>query len=163
MQIDAPPCFAGDGGADDVADGGDGGAFVQRLPDGRQRVGGLAGLADGNHERAGIDDGIPVAELRRLLDFGGNAGDVLEIVFANHAGVHAGAAGGDDDARNLRHFVRRHVQPRELCAAHFGIESAMDGIGQDLRLLVDLLEHEMLVFALAGDIHAPVNLLDGRL
>ena len=55
----------------------------------RQSVGGLAGLANHQQNRFRIHERRAVAELRAIVDFGGNAGDLFEHEFADQAGMPA--------------------------------------------------------------------------
>ena len=57
------------------------------LAQGRQRVGRLAGLADGDDDRAFFDDRVAIAELAGVLDLGGDLGQVLEEVLADQPRV----------------------------------------------------------------------------
>ena len=47
-------------------------------------------------------------------------------------------------------FARRGAHAGEHGGAEIEVEAAADGVGQRIRLLVDFLEHEMLVTALLG-------------
>ena len=107
VQVDAAVRLAGDGAADDVADGERRVALALRLAQGRQRVGRLARLRDGQDDRVAVDRRIAVAELAGVLDLDRDAGEFLEEIFADKAGVVAGAAGGQDDAVDLPELLRQ--------------------------------------------------------
>src|SRR5206468_3446987 len=70
VEIDPGVGFAGNGRADGIYDAQDQGAFFLGLADGGQSVGGLARLADGDHDRAGVEDGVAIAEFGGVFDFG---------------------------------------------------------------------------------------------
>ena len=96
------PCgFAGDGGADDVADGEGFGAFADELGLGGEGVGGLAGLGDEEADGVGVGDGVAVAVLGGVVDVDGEAGEALDHELAGEAGVPGGSAGGDGDLARL--------------------------------------------------------------
>jgi hypothetical protein len=71
----------------------------------------------------------------------------LDQVFADERRVPARAAGGDDDAVNAAQLRRRHVQAAELGRRAFKIQPAAQRVQHRLRLLENLLEHEVRVFA----------------
>ena len=150
MQIDAAAGLAGDGGADDVAETHHEGAFLVGLAHGGQGVGRFAGLGNGDDQIAAAEDRIAVAELGGLLDFGVDVREILERVFADESGVQRGAAADEDHAVELGQFARRGAHAGEHGGAEVEIETAADGIGQRVRLLVDFLEHEMFEAALFG-------------
>ena len=70
-------------------------AALARDPLRGDRVGRLARLRDGDRERAVVDHGIAVAELRGVLDVHGEPGPLLDQEAADHAGMARGAAGRD--------------------------------------------------------------------
>ena len=61
--IQSAVAFARQHAAYDVADGQNPGAFGLCFPHCSQRIGGLAGLADRDNQRAGIQNGIPITKL----------------------------------------------------------------------------------------------------
>ena len=63
VDVGAAMGGAGDGGAYDVADAVEEGAFLLGELYGGQGVGRLAALADGDDDVVGVDDGVAVAEL----------------------------------------------------------------------------------------------------
>ena len=67
-------------------------AFTFRFAQGRQRVGRLAGLCDGEDDRVALHRRIAIAQLRRVFDFDRDAGKFLEQVLADEGRVVAGAA-----------------------------------------------------------------------
>ena len=103
VQVDAAVGLAGDGAADDVArcraSGGPCASHSRRAasvsavsPDWR----------DGEDERVSVDRRVAVAELAGVLDLDRDAGELLDQVLADQGRVPAGAAGGEDDAVDLR-------------------------------------------------------------
>ena len=152
--------LAGDGGADDVADGEGFGTFGDEFALGGDGVGGLAGLGDEEADGAGVGDGIAVAVLAGIVDLGGEAGEALDHELAGEAGVPRGSAGGDGDLDGVAevfggdlHFLEEDLAGVERDAAEGGVA---DGAG----LLVDLLEHEVLVAGLFGLDGVPQDALD---
>ena len=63
-------------------------------------VGGFAGLAEQQADTARGHRGGAVAQFAGDVGVDRDAGDLLEPVAADQAGVEAGAAGGDGDARD---------------------------------------------------------------
>ncbi len=109
-----------------------------------QSVGRLPRLRDGEAERARGDRRIAVAELGRGLDVCGKAGQTLEQVTPDHAGVRSGAAGHD-----VQPVDAGEVEPvRRGGAASDGVQVARQRVLAGVGLVVDLLLHEMPVVAL---------------
>ena len=88
---------ASDRRADDVRDGDDLRPHLLREADRRERVGGLAGLGDADHQRVLVQDRIAVAELRREIELDRDARPVLDRVLRSHPRVERRPAGDDDD------------------------------------------------------------------
>ncbi len=125
-------------------------AFAASLLHGGQRVGGLAGLGDGQHHGPVVQDRVAVAELGADHHFHRDAGDLLDQIFSDHAGIGRGAAGGDVDPVDLPRQLLGQVQVGQADLAVGEIDAPGQGIGQGAHLLVDLLLHEVTVFALLG-------------
>src|SRR3979409_2315883 len=102
--------FAGEGGADDVADGEGLGAFGDELGLGGEGVGGFAGLGDEEADGVGVGDGVAVAVLGGGGGFYGQARQSLDHKFSGEAGVPAGSAGGDGDLAGLLEFLVGDVE-----------------------------------------------------
>jgi hypothetical protein len=104
--------------------------------------------------------GVAVAELAGHVDHDGHAGPRLQRVGPDQARVVGGAAADDDDppgvAQDLDGQRARVVEVHAVVA-----DGAVgDRLGQGVRLLVDLLEHERLVARLLGGLLVPVDALD---
>jgi len=67
--------------------------FLLGLAHGRQRVGGLARLRDGDEQVPLADQRVAVAELGAEVDLDGDARDPLDEEFAHQGRVPGGAAG----------------------------------------------------------------------
>jgi hypothetical protein len=87
-----------------------------------------------------------VAELRGDVDLDGNAGDPLEPVFRDDAGMIGGAAG---DHRHPLERAQRKGQLGQMHRAGRRVDQRIERVANDRRLLEDLLLHEMAVIALA--------------
>ena len=96
--------FRGPGGlrALIVAQGDLPGTLLGGVLHGRQRIGGLAGLAHGNDQGIPVDDGIAVPELRGVVGLGRNTRQALDPRAAHHRRVKARAHPDQDDAANVR-------------------------------------------------------------
>ena len=152
--------FAGDGGADDVADGEGFGALADELVLGGDGVGGFAGLGDEEADGAGVGDGVAVAVLGGVVDVDGEAGEALDHELAGEAGVPGGSAGGDGDLVALRRSCVGDVHVGEEDLAGVERDAAEDGVADGAGLLVDFLEHEVLVAGLFGLDGVPGDALD---
>src|SRR5262249_42174311 len=98
MEQDAAVGLAGDARARDRANRQRRLTFTPRLAQRGQRVGSFAGLRDCGDDRVAVQRRVAVAELAGVLDLDGDAGKLLEEVFADEGGVVARAAGGEDEA-----------------------------------------------------------------
>src|SRR5271170_3047442 len=79
--------FAGDGGADDVADGEGFGSFGDEFGLRGEGVGGFAGLGDEKADGEGVGDGVAVAVLGGVVDVDGEAGKALDHELAGETSV----------------------------------------------------------------------------
>ncbi len=152
--------FAGDGGADDVADGEGLGAFGDELALGGDGVGGFAGLGDEEADGVGVGDGVAVAVLAGVVDVDGEAGEAFDHELAGEAGVPGGSAGGDGDLAGVLEVGFGDLHGGEVDAAGFEGDAAEGGVADGAGLLVDLLEHEVLVAGFFGLDGVPGDALD---
>ena len=120
------------------------------------RVRGLAGLGDGDHERVRIEGRRRVAELRTHRDPRRDPGPFLDRCGANQGSVRGGAAG---DQLHPVHPPERVGQPVHLGGVDGsgGRDPPGERLAQGRGLLVDLLEHEVVVAALLGGLRRPVD------
>ena len=160
VQIDAAVACACDGRADSVTDGKCGCAFLLGFLEGGERVGGFAGLADGDYECTRLDDGVSVAELGCVFDFDRDAGEVFDHVFTDHACVVAGTAGGDDDAVDVPEFLDVRVEAGEFRVSFGGEQAAAHGVAQHFGLFENFLEHEVRESALGNGVGVKFDILD---
>ena len=88
-----------------------------------------------------VDDRVAVAELAGELDLDGDPAPVLDRVLGDLPGVGGGAAGDDHDLvdRAQHRLVDAQLVEHQLAV---GVRAAQQGVGDGLRLLVDLLVHE---------------------
>ena len=153
----------GDGRAHHVHDGQHPGTALFGLAQGGHGVQRLAGLADDDDQIALAHQGVAVPELRRQADLHRPAQQPFQGVFAHHAHMVAGPAGHDTDAADITDLSVSHSQVAEH---HTAVPDASgDGAAHRRRLLIDLLEHEVVVTALFRGVHIPVDvtvlLVDG--
>ena len=125
------------------------------LPQGGHGVQGLAGLADEDHQRMVIHQRIGVPELGGQTHLHRAAQQPLPVILADHAHMVAGAAGHNENAVNAFDICTGQVQ---VVQHHPAIPDAgRNGLADGLRLLEDLLEHEMGVAALFRGGNVPVD------
>ena len=113
-------------------------------------VGGFSGLGDEEAELGGVGDGVAVAVLAGVVDVYGEAGEALDHEFAGEACVPAGAAGGDGDAGGGAELFGGDLHVGEEDVAGVEGDAAEGGVADGAGLLVDFLEHEVLVAGLFG-------------
>ncbi len=143
-----------------VHDGGDVLALRPGITQGRQRVGGLAGLRDEEREPARRHVGGAIAEFRGDIDLAGHARDLLDPVFRDQRGVIGGAASNESRVRDLRQI---EGQVGQMHGARRRVNELVERVAHRHRLLEDLLLHVVRVIALARGGAAERGLLDGAL
>ena len=67
----------------------------------------------------------------------------LDHVFADHSGVHGGAASAEDNPVDVAQIARSHVQAAQHGGGVLPENPAAERIGDAGGLLVDFLEHEV--------------------
>ena len=150
--------LAGDGRPDRVGDRDDRTAPLAGKAGRGDRVGRLARLGDGDDQRVRVERRRAVAELRADVRADRQAGPVLERGGPDERGVEGAAAGDELDPGDVLEALG---QPGDLVDHDpvVPVDPPGDALAQRLGLLVDLLEHEVLVAALLGGLGRPV---DGR-
>src|SRR4029079_15681912 len=134
------------------------GAALLRLAHGGERIGSLTRLRDDDAQSPLVDDRISVPEFRRVFDLDRNSRQLLHHALRNQCRVPAGPAGGDDDVVDLEKLFVGHVETAELGSSVLEEQPAAHAVFDRLRLLEDLLQHEM-VEATALDLaQVPVDL-----
>ncbi len=116
-------------------------ALLARVAHGHQRVHRLAGLGDRDHQGLAVHDGVAVAELVRELDLDRDPAPVLDRVLGDLPGVGGRPARDDDDLVDLAQHGLVDPDLVEDEAAG-GVRAAQQGVGDGVRLVVDLLVHE---------------------
>src|SRR6185312_12429428 len=90
----------------------------------------------------------------------GQAGEALDHELAREAGVPGGAAGGDGDLAGGFDVSGSEVEVVEEDVAGVEGDAAERGVADGAGLLVDLLEHEVLVAGFFGLDGVPGDALD---
>ncbi len=132
-------------------------AGLAREPHGGQRVEGLARLGDADHQDVVAEHRVAVAKLAGQVDLHGQLGEGLHGIRGDQAGVVRGAAADDEHAAEVAQQVDGQVDLGEVDLPVVA-QPAGKRVGQRLRLLVDLLDHEGLVAALLGGVGVPGDL-----
>ena len=173
MDIDARVTLAGNAAANAVDHAEDHSPLGFGLLDGSQCVGRLTALRDGHHDVVGLDDGVAVAKLRGIGHLHRDAAEVLQILFANEAGVPRSAAGDDDDAARSKQFapVLRHSREYHLQSARRSVvarlrrgvrrlhDAAAHAVPQYIGLVEDFLEHEVVEAVVVEHREVEIHLL----
>src|SRR6516165_11088375 len=147
MQVYAASAFARDRAADDVDDAEHAAALALDLLHRRQGVEGLARLADGDIEGVALDDRVAVTEFGGRLGMRRQPRQLLDQMGADSAGDVGRAAAEDLDAADVEKLVRGELDAAQMRRLKARFEPAAQGTRQRLRLLGDLLPHEVGVFA----------------
>ncbi len=156
-----PPSVARDRRSHDVDDPQYAGATPLPFAHRGQRVRGLAGLADREHQRAVVDHRVAIPELARVFDLDRDARRILEQVFPDQRRVPRGATGGEHDAIEPAPALFVDVAEPPQDRGPFGqLQAPAHGVADGLRLLEDLLEHEVRIAALLDLLEVPRDLVD---
>ena len=123
-------------------------------PQRRQRIQCFTGLTDRNEQRPIIDQRIAVAELRSDIDLDRDLREPFDDIFADQTRVISRTARHDIDAANPCQILLCQRNPVQANLAG-RIQPAADRLADCLRLLIDLLEHEMRIALFFGGIHIP--------
>ena len=126
------------------------------MPHRFERVRRLAALRDRNDQGVPVQHRVAITELARHLDFNREPAPALDRVLPDETGVIGRATGNDEDLVELAHVLiadRQLVQPQPAVEA----DATTDGFADRLRLLLDLLEHEVVVAGLLGGGGVPVD------
>src|SRR5436190_3652886 len=106
MQVNARVGLPGDRASHDVYSTERQRALLLGFPEGRQRVGRFAGLADRNDDRAFLDQRIAVAEFARVRGFGDDLRQVLHQVVTDQGRMPGGALPGQDEPPGFDELAR---------------------------------------------------------
>ena len=124
------------------------------MPRRGDRVGRLARLGDGDDERLAVERRRAVAELRADRGPRRQARPVLDRGGADERRVVRAAAGDQLHPLHAPNRVGQGLELLDLDPA-VAVDPPGDRLAQCLRLLVDLLEHEVVVAALLGGLGRP--------
>ena len=138
---------ARDRGVDDVADREHRRAALARGLDGGQRVRRLPRLRHDDQQRLRVEERVAVAELAAVVDLARQAREPLDEELADEAGVPRRAAGHEHGAPDALRPAGRQVAV-ELDVARLLEDPTPHRVDDRLRLLVDLLQEEVLEAAL---------------
>ena len=163
VHVNSAVAFARDRAGDVVANSKGAKAFAPAFTQCTERVGSFAALADGEHQRLRSHRRITMAELARVIDFGGDVRQLLDQVFADSAGMQRRAATGENDASYIAQFSRCHVQATEFCCAFLSVETAAHRITHRVWLLKDFLEHVVGIITLLNVLGCELDFADGML
>ena len=157
VEVHAAVVFAGDRGADDVHESKRARPPSLGLTHGRERVRRLARLRHHDTERPIGHNGILVPELRRILDFDGDATKLFNHHFADERRVPRRSARGDDHVVDVQQLVVRKVEPAEFGRAIVENQAPAHRVLDARGLLEDLLQHEVVEPAAFDLGEIPVN------
>ena len=153
--------LSGDGAAHHIDDGQGPAAPALGLPHGGHSVQGFSRLADDDDQSLFVHQRITVPELGGQHHLHRAAQQLFPAVLAHYAHMVAGAAGDDVNPGEVADVLRRQMQ---IVQHHTAVPDAGgDGLADRLRLLHDLLGHEVGVAALLRCGHIPVHQTVGLL
>ena len=109
-----------------------------------------------------VGDGVAVAVFGGVVDVDGEAGEAFDHELAGEPGVPTGAAGGDGDAGGGAEVVVGEAHVAEVDFAGVEGDAAEGGVADGAGLLVDFLEHEVLVAGFFGLDGVPGDALGGE-
>ena len=147
--------FSGNGAAHYVHDTQYLEALCLRFPKSCQRICSLTGLTDDDDHVALLQDGITITEFAGHVHLYRNSCQTFDDIFRGNTGVICGAAGHNMDLGDLLNLLIAHIQffDDDIII----LDTGRNGIVDRLRLLVDLLQHEMLIAAFFRSIGIPVD------
>ena len=157
MGVEDAVGLAGHGRADHVADGQHPRAELGGPADAGQGVRGLARLGDGNGQHPLVDQQPAVAELGGDVHLHRHPHPFLQPVLGHQGRVPGGAAGDQGDALDPPDGRVVQADLRQFHQAGVRYDAAAHGVADRLRLLEDLLEHEVAEAGLLGHGRAPVD------
>ena len=164
--------YAGAYGVDDTEDAG---AFRLRQLYSCQRVGGLTALAYRDDNIGRVDDGIAVTELTGIVDLYRYLAILLYELLADESCVPACSAGYDDEPLGGHQPVLVVLDGRQddvvgidvvvaalplLACRCLGKQTATHAVAEALRLVEDLLEHEVWEPTFREHVNIHVDLVD---
>ena len=97
-----------------------------------------------NHDVIDVHDRVPVPELRRILHFRRDPGDLLEHVLADQRRMPRRAACRQNDPPRTQQPSDDILEAAQLDVPLFHQQPPAHGVPDRLRLLVDLLQHEVI-------------------
>src|SRR5437773_9434296 len=106
MHVNSAVTFARNRARDVVANSEGAKAFAPAFTQCTERVGSFAALADGEHQRLRSHRRITMAELARVIDFGGFVGQLLIQVSPDSAGMQRRAPPGRNEASYTEQSTR---------------------------------------------------------
>src|SRR5215469_3434071 len=135
--------FAGDGGARHVRNGYRARSFAARFALSRSRVRCFARLRDYDGKLALANHRVAIFKFAGVIHIHGYAGQFLDHVVPNHAGMATGAGSNNVDAAQAAQFFVADGDFVQLYPACALIDARRDRIVQALWLLENLLDHVM--------------------
>src|SRR5205085_9003661 len=108
----------------------------------------------------GRHDRIAIAEFGGVLRFHGNAGVLLDHQLADESRMPARAARRNDDMVEAEEFVAREIESPELRESLIEDEATAHRVLDGLRLLEDLLQHEVIEAAFLDLVEIPIDAAD---
>ncbi len=126
---------------------------------GGQGVGGFARLRHGYHHILICYHRFGVAEFRSIFHFHGNAAELLNQRFSQQRGMPRCAAGHYDDSVGVQELILIAEHAVENHLSLVGNGAAADTVAQRVRLLKNLLQHEVRIAAFLQLRDGPFKLL----
>ena len=160
MHVNAAIALARDRAGDIVANPKRAITFAATFVQGAERIGSFTALTDGEHQGVARHRGVAMSKFARVFDFGGDVGELLDQVFADHPSMKRCPAASQHNAADIAQLGRRHVQSAKFGGAFFKIESSAHRIAHRVRLLKDFFEHVVRVVAFLDVFGGELNFAD---
>src|SRR5438552_19211731 len=101
MHVNAAVALARDRAGDVVTNPERAITFAAAFVEGAERIGSFTALTDGEHQSVARHWGIAMSKFARVFHFGGDVGELLDQIFADHPSMKRCPAASEDDAADI--------------------------------------------------------------
>lgn len=161
VDVDTAVSEEGDRRTDNVDDTNSQSTALKTVAEGHQRISSLTGLGGENTGIVAENRRLAIEEIRGQLDGDWDIGEFLKDTTDGHARVVRGTAGNKNDAAAAADSSNVLAQTTKSDHLVLDIETTTHGVDDRLRLLENLLLHEMVKLALHDLLELQLEGLDG--